>query len=1661
MRKSECEDSDNCKWIPGKGCRKSTYVENKDKPKPCSQMRKSECEDSDNCKWIPGKGCRKSTYDSNDTKENISHDNIKDEMKPFIIELIHTLDIHEKNSRKEFYQTLKQKFGKSTIKQHKPYIEKVTRKELRKIMKKQPIIGSPFVVDVNEKDIEKLSKELKHINDTNEKYIEKLSNELKDINTFIDEQETDDDYESDDVKFPETLSDSEKRSILKQNNPNKKPPLLDDGLRIILSDSEVMDVLDSNYESDDVKFPETLSDSEESDSESTELSNFKENIPNKKPPLLDDGLRIILSDSEVMDVLDSNYDSDDVKFPETLSDSDSDSEPKLSVNEGIIIEKNGNHPEPKSTESWDMIMDVDNSSPGPMDDFSDLEDSDSNIYNASHGNVSLIDERHIASMSIGIILSSRNDNKYFMFKDDFLKIKHEFEKDTKNNKRIPGKIYNGIRIVAEYYQHKFIKDQNGDLVDILVVNTETDMIDQYLNYINGGAKQFEKLLIKVEPYLIHHIDKNDVLEKNVFNVKDVVHVTKSNPPYNILHPDFKRQVTIPDVLTDKDFKSEITNMKWDSVNNFVYSNMSTKYNTKMTLQQSLSNIKQVYHIGMLSEYSNTILDSIEKSYESLLQNPYIRSLFSITLPLETINFMKTQKMQIIKGVDCDVWKLYLFYKNRSSIYEDHSTITHEESRLYFIEQFTNTIKDRVFETYLQHKTQNHKKVTDNILSFQTNGVYDKLRDDIFGLLLKGNLGVKQEFVNLQKDYSSLSFLSLTDVLVSLLTFRNIVRFSVDGYMFTNVYDSVKFMMFRTFGLSQKIKSNMTSFLDNVNDFNKYFGFLIEQINKDEKDIPMSVVNEKHTILPLIPKVFVKRGVDSDEAYKLVSHIQDLNFNHTDKTLTDVLTVLGTYEMLKNTSTSTILYMSGNKNIYVDGKRSMFLENTRRLLLHETNQIMTVKMDMRDNVFVDHWMSRMVTIFKTRFRIISKYLPTLPSKNKYDIMKTIFNYNHQSGMSYMKMVAKIVYSMLIRQNFNTNDIEDIIRKLEDRMDKTEKYIKLSPEEQEEYEQLNQNPSLLPLVEKLRLSSLRERLELSESHTDHLNEMSELERKGITDEDKFTRYNYLTKRTQNHQKQVNMYHKSQTKLNKILQNEKECKEMSTEITHFLTPYLNKSDTLYGTFEHIIDIFYTKPTDLNLKQVVKDNVTYIMDKIPKNISDDDQTVLKMIFDVMNGSYGSTDTIDKKLACQIDSKQMTETRKSSIDTNRYKDIYNTTKHNSNIIMTLNDINHRLPYKSNQKTIGTHLGQRKLFLSEVQFLSYCLKSTQVPNNLYCVYAGSAPGQKTHLLSKIFPTVKFILVDPAKADIVVDGKSHRDFKHNDVVHLHHKYPTLSNTYSTDNKEIVQMTPEEKSEIMKFIESTQYKIYIIEDLMTEDIANMLSEFENTVYISDIRSNMFNEDFPTDTDIYFNHALNYNVMKIMNPYMSMIKFRIPFFNDYEKDMERMKELSHLFERSKEFGIDFIEDFKNRKLNLPVSSDLYVQAWAKPSSTELRMYVPMSGIHSIQEYDIKEIEEKMNSFNMINRTYVCHVNSFVNDDLGICNCNDCSLETHILSQVTSDTFGLVRELNTVTGKSLKDFHWNKYHVLMTDNKAISVKERIETYIRNISNPKSYFSILLKNLR
>uniref|UniRef100_A0A6C0BBT6 Cap-specific mRNA (nucleoside-2'-O-)-methyltransferase n=1 Tax=viral metagenome TaxID=1070528 RepID=A0A6C0BBT6_9ZZZZ len=330
---------------------------------------------------------------------------------------------------------------------------------------------------------------------------------------------------------------------------------------------------------------------------------------------------------------------------------------------------------------------------------------------------------------------------------------------------------------------------------------------------------------------------------------------------------------------------------------------------------------------------------------------------------------------------------------------------------------------------------------------------------------------------------------------------------------------------------------------------------------------------------------------------------------------------------------------------------------------------------------------------------------------------------------------------------------------------------------------------------------------------------------------------------------------------------------------------------------------------------------------------------------------------------------------------------------ITFDDIKHTLPYVPGENIItpNTHRGQRKLFLSELEFLTLWCKNNKINAQRdsdklpYVVYVGAAPNNKMFLLHKLFPHFTFILIDPAPFDINVNGISHRKQPFKEIIHL---------KTNNDNRIPYFGNSDYNPNYIKTITSNKTaKIFIIEDFMTTALGKILKQLGDILFISDIRTTI-NDRAPSNLDIVWNNAQQYNWIKSMNPLLWMVKFRTAFFDDNNLKNDSYNAISENeivqndFNEAITNGIDFIADYKKKKFVF-FDGIMYLQCFPRYKSTETRL---VSDKMEIREYDMNDYESKLYYYNTIKRGYQLHENNNAGVVEGFDYCNCCAKENYL---------------------------------------------------------------------
>ena len=295
-----------------------------------------------------------------------------------------------------------------------------------------------------------------------------------------------------------------------------------------------------------------------------------------------------------------------------------------------------------------------------------------------------------------------------------------------------------------------------------------------------------------------------------------------------------------------------------------------------------------------------------------------------------------------------------------------------------------------------------------------------------------------------------------------------------------------------------------------------------------------------------------------------------------------------------------------------------------------------------------------------------------------------------------------------------------------------------------------------------------------------------------------------------------------------------------------------------------------------------------------------------------------------------------------------------------------RLPYKKHRdisKYPKTNWGQRKLLLGEIKFLTLYADKEK---GSHVLYVGAAPGDNIPYLQKLFPKCTFELYDPR--------------------------PKF-------NKQLIKANTR----------NIQVNIAAFNNTLAEDYAKKYKN-KHLLFISDIRNNSVDDPHiklnlqEREKLIQTDMRMQKEWVKIIKPYMSMLKFRISFITT---------------------EIEYLD------------GDIYFQPWAPQESVELRL---ITDGKKLTVYNGTIIEEIMSYINNKLRPFVKYR---INDRTGTFNAPyDTALEYIILeeyfkkyndndslhadyrsekSQVTShDTIEMITSMMKETSQFLGDPEW-----------------------------------------
>lgn len=264
-----------------------------------------------------------------------------------------------------------------------------------------------------------------------------------------------------------------------------------------------------------------------------------------------------------------------------------------------------------------------------------------------------------------------------------------------------------------------------------------------------------------------------------------------------------------------------------------------------------------------------------------------------------------------------------------------------------------------------------------------------------------------------------------------------------------------------------------------------------------------------------------------------------------------------------------------------------------------------------------------------------------------------------------------------------------------------------------------------------------------------------------------------------------------------------------------------TMVSTLHHISDLSLIG----DIKRVLKKNGSLIIyDNYVSGEFKEVMTVLHNFMDDSPAHYRDLKTINGVMG-MWEREEIKFTGPENIFVKRWT-------HRRNHFRTLTDSIPRMKYKRRSKDIKNvlHWGQRKLLMTEIEFLTKYYKLFKPTKKVYMIYAGAAAGTHLLILKELFPDIYLELYDANPFD--------RRLKSLSNVNMYRRY-----FYDSDAKYWNSSKHDDKH------------ILLVSDIRTADTESMSSdEIEQRV----------------KTD----HKMQRSWYELMEPEYSMFKFRLPW-------------------------------------------------------------------------------------------------------------------------------------------------------------------------------------------
>jgi hypothetical protein len=201
-------------------------------------------------------------------------------------------------------------------------------------------------------------------------------------------------------------------------------------------------------------------------------------------------------------------------------------------------------------------------------------------------------------------------------------------------------------------------------------------------------------------------------------------------------------------------------------------------------------------------------------------------------------------------------------------------------------------------------------------------------------------------------------------------------------------------------------------------------------------------------------------------------------------------------------------------------------------------------------------------------------------------------------------------------------------------------------------------------------------------------------------------------------------------------------------------------------------------------------------------------------------------------------------------------------------------PYSTGE---NHHDGQYKLLMSEIHFLTGVYNDCRLDEKFLCVYAGACPCSHLKDLTKMFPNVFYILIDPR-------------FTRQDMLNLHRQSPGRVLIYPEMFDDRTASAIRAYTNNRDYADGSHWVTHALHkyDMFLDDIKGPnhptfgeITSHKNLLFISDVRTDARNE-FTIAEEM----KSQGNWFRTMDATAGLLKFRLPYINEHDKSNEGTK-------------------------------------------------------------------------------------------------------------------------------------------------------------------------------